>query len=68
MNNKKVQCRTFQIEVWNILKWLDGKGLAVKDVKLINKNLEEFNKLQDNGTKLSFQKQDEEKLEEYFND
>jgi hypothetical protein len=45
--------RTFQIEIWKILKVLDGKGLIITDEDLINKRLDFFNKFQDNGTKLS---------------
>ncbi len=45
--------RTFQIEIWKILKVLDGKGLIITDEDLINKRLDFFNKSQDNGAKLS---------------
>ena len=49
--------RTFQIEIWKILKVLDGKGLIITDEDLINKRLDFFNKFQDNGTKLSLRKE-----------
>jgi len=48
--------RTFQIEIWKILKVLDGKGLIITDKDLINKGLDFFNKFQDNGTKLFLRK------------
>ncbi len=49
--------RTFQIEIWKILKVLDGKGLIITDEDLINKRLDFFNKSQDNGAKLSLRKE-----------
>ena len=48
--------RTFQIEIWKILKVLDGRGLTITDKDLINKGLDFFNKFQDNGTKLFLRK------------
>ena len=48
--------RTFQIEIWKILKVLDGRGLIITDENLINKGLDFFNKFQDNGTKLFLRK------------
>ena len=45
--------RTFQIEIWRILKYLDGHGLIIDNTKLIKEKLNEFNKIQDNGTVLS---------------
>tara|TARA_R100000789_G_scaffold89041_1_gene86080 strand:+ start:653 stop:823 length:171 start_codon:yes stop_codon:yes gene_type:complete len=44
--------RTFQIEIWKILKVLDGRGLIITNEDLINKGLDFFNKSQDNGAKL----------------
>jgi len=49
--------RTFQIEIWKILKILDGRGLVITDKKLINKELDFFNKSQDNGAKLFLKKE-----------
>jgi len=45
--------RTFQIEIWKILEVLNGRGLVITDEELINKELDFFNKFQDNETKLS---------------
>jgi hypothetical protein len=53
---KGEKMRTFQIEIWKILKVLDGKGLIITDKDLINKGLDFFNKFQDNGTKLFLRK------------
>jgi len=44
---KEGKIRTFQIEIWKILKVLDGKGLIITDEDLINKGLDFFNKFQD---------------------
>jgi hypothetical protein len=49
--------RTFQIEIWKILKILDGRGLVITDKKLIDKELDFFNKSQDNGAKLFLRKE-----------
>jgi len=49
--------RTFQIEIWKILKILDGRGLVITDKKLIDKELDFFNKFQDNGAKLFLRKE-----------
>jgi len=53
----KNKMRTFQIEIWKILKILDGRGLVITDKKLIDKELDFFNKSQDNGAKLFLRKE-----------
>jgi len=55
----KANMRKFQIELWRILKYLDGHGLTIDNTKLIKEKLNQFNKIQDNGTILSLKKEEE---------
>ncbi len=44
--------RSFQIEVWRLLGYLNGKGLLIIDHKVIEEALSGFDETQDNGAKL----------------
>jgi hypothetical protein len=56
--------RSFQIDVWRLLGYLNGKGLLITDHKVIKEALSGFDKAQDHGAKLLLMMENTELMED----